>query len=77
MGKFLVFNAAMGLEVLLAVYVLGIPFESFGILGPIGPVVLWVLANAVFVVYDLALEGLIVQYLNRVHDRLGKLLRGK
>ena len=36
-----------------------------------------VLANVVFVVYDLALEGLIVQYLNRVHDRLGKLLRGK
>ena len=37
-AKFLVFNAAMALEVLLSVYVLGIPFESFGILGPIGPV---------------------------------------
>lgn len=75
--KFLVFNAAMALEVLLSVYVLGIPFESFGILGPIGPVVLWVLANAVFVVYDLALEGLIVQYLHRLHPKLSKMLKGK
>ena len=67
----------MALEVLLSVYVLGIPFESFGILGPIGPVVLWVLANAVFVVYDLALEGLIVQYLHRLHPKLSKMLKGK
>ena len=75
--KLLVFNVAVVLEVLLSVYALGIPLEPLSILGPAGPVVLWVLANVVFVVYDLALEGLIVQYLNRVHDRLGKLLRGK
>ena len=75
--KLLVFNVAVVLEVLLSVYALVIPLETLSILGPAGPVVLWVLANVVFVVYDLALEGLIVQYLNRVHDRLGKLLRGK
>ena len=75
--KLLVLNVAVVLEVLLSVYALGIPLETLSILGPAGPVVLWVLANVVFVVYDLALEGLIVQYLNRVHDRLGKLLRGK
>ena len=33
-AKLLVFNAAMALEVLLSVYLLGIPFESFAILGP-------------------------------------------
>ena len=76
-AKLLVFNAAMAGEVLLSVYALGIPFESFGILGPVGPILLLVLANAVFVVYDLALEGLIVQYLNRLHPRLGKILDGK
>lgn len=76
-AKLLVFNAAMALEVLLSIYVLGIPLETLSILGPIGPVVLWVLANAVFVVYDLALEGLIVQYLHRLHPRLGKVLKGK
>ena len=75
--KLLVLNVAVVLEVLLSVYALGIPLETLSILVPAGPVVLWVLANVVFVVYDLALEGLIVQYLNRVHDRLGKLLRGK
>ena len=75
--KLQVLNLAVVLEVLLSVYALGIPLETLSILGPPGPVVLWVLANVVFVVYDLALEGLIVQYLNRVHDRLGKLLRGK
>ena len=76
-AKLLVFNAAMAGEVLLSVYALGVPFESFGILGPVGPILLLVLANAVFVVYDLALEGLIVQYLNRLHPRLGKILHGK
>ena len=76
-AKLLVFNAAMALEVLLSVYLLGIPFESFAILGPLGPVLLAVLANVVFILYDFAMDGLIVQYLRRFHDRLGRLLRGK
>ena len=76
-AKLLVFNAAMALEVLLSVYLLGIPFESFAILGPLGPVLLAVLANVVFIVFDRALEGLIVQYLHRLHPRMAKTLRGK
>lgn len=76
-AKLLVFNAAVVLEVLLSVYVLGIPFESLSILGPWGPAVLLVLANLVFLLYDFAMDGLIVQYLRRFHDRLGRLLRGK
>lgn len=76
-AKLLVFNAAVALEVLLSVYVLGVPVESFFILGWIGPVVMWMLANAVFILYDLALDGLILQYYRRLHPRLGKLLKGK
>ena len=76
-AKLLVFNAAAVLEVLLSVYVLGIPFESLSIFGPWGPAVLLVLANLVFLLYDFAMDGLIVQYLRRFHDRLGRLLRGK
>ncbi|CCX37693.1 uncharacterized protein BN452_01618 [Clostridium sp. CAG:1013] len=76
-AKLLVFNAAVALEVLLSVYVLGVPVESFFILGWIGPVVMWLLANAVFILYDLALDGLILQYYRRLHPRLGKLLKGK
>ena len=71
-AKLLVFNAAMALEVLLSVYLLGIPFESFAILGPLGPVLLAVLANVVFIVFDRALEGLIVQYLHRLHPPDGQ-----
>ena len=76
-AKLLVFNAAVALEVLLSVYVLGVPVESFFILGWIGPVVMWLLANVVFILYDLALDGLILQYYRRLHPRLGKLLKGK
>ena len=43
----------------------------------LGPAVLLVLANLVFLLYDFAMDGLIVQYLRRFHDRLGRLLRGK
>ena len=57
-AKLLVFNAAMALEVLLSVYLLGIPFESFAILGPLGPVLLAVLANVVFIVFDRGFGGL-------------------
>ncbi len=51
------------------------PLESFFTFGPITPVVLLVLANAVFLLYDFALDGLIVQYLRRFHDKLRKVLK--
>ncbi len=76
-AKLGLFNAAAVGEVLLSVYVLGIPFESFGMLGPVGPVLLLLLANVVFVVYDFALDGLIAQYFRRLHPRLGKLLHSR
>ena len=77
LAKLAIFNAAVALEVLLSVYVLGVPLESFFTFGPITPVVLLVLANAVFLLYDFALDGLIVQYLRRFHDKLRKVLRGQ
>ena len=43
----------------------------------LGVVLLAVLANVVFIVFDRALEGLIVQYLHRLHPRMAKILRGK
>ena len=76
-AKLLVFNAAIALDVVLSVYVLGVPWESFFTFGPITPVILLLLANAVFVVYDLALDGLIVQYLRRLHEKVSRMLRGR
>ena len=75
LAKLAIFNAAVMLEVLLSVYVLGVPQESFFTFGPITPVVLLVLANVVFLLYDFALDGLIVQYLRRFHDKLRKVLK--
>lgn len=76
-AKLALFNAAAVTEALLSIYVLGIPLETVGILGPWGPVALLALANAVFLVYDMALDGLIAQYLRRLHPKLAKLLRDK
>ena len=76
-AKLLVFNAAVLAETLLSIYVLGIPLESISFLGKFTPLVLLALANAVFIVYDFALEGLIVTYLNRIHDRVRRTFKLK
>ena len=76
LSKLLVFNAACIAEALLALYMLGVPLESISFLGPFTPLLLLVLANLVFLVYDFALAGLISAYFQRLHPRLGKILRG-
>ena len=70
-AKLMIFNAAAIAEGLLAIYVLGIPFEDFPLLGGWGPVVLLALANLVFVLYDYVLAGLIGQYYRRFYGKLG------
>ena len=72
--KFLFFNAAMLLEVLATVYLLGIPLESGGFAGVYFYVVLAIAANVFFVVYDVALTRLIMLYMYRLHSRIRKLL---
>ncbi len=72
-AKLMIFNAAAIAEGLLAIYVLGIPFEDFPLLGGWGPVVLLALANLVFVLYDYVLAGLIGQYYRRFYGKLGRM----
>ncbi len=76
LSKLLVFNAACVSEALLALYMLGTPLETVSFLGPFTPFILLLLANLVFLVYDFALGGLISTYFQRLHPRLGKILRG-
>lgn len=76
-AKLAVFNAAVAAETLLAVYVLKIPLEAVGFLGDFTLPVLWLLANVVFVFYDYALEGLIVIYMKRFHEKFGRMFRLK
>lgn len=71
-AKLAIFNAAAICEGLLTVYVLGIPWEELPLLGSWGPVVLLMLANVVFVVYDFALAGVITQYYRRLHGSLSR-----
>ena len=73
--KLLIFNAAVVAETLLSVYILGIPWESISILGPWTAPVLLLAANAVFLLYDRALAGLIVLYFQRFHAAVARLLR--
>lgn len=70
-AKLLVFNAAAVLEALLAVWLLGIPLAE---MLPFIPVLL-LLMNAVFILYDLALNGLIVFYIRRLHPFVRKYLK--
>lgn len=75
--KLLVFNAAMAAQVLASVFILGIPLETAGVLGIYAPIILWVLLNVVFVVYDRALDGLILLYINRFHGMIRRLFQKK
>lgn len=76
-AKLAVFNIAVAAEVLLSVYVLSIPVESFFIFGKYTPAILLVLANIVFLVYDFALDGLILTYMNRLHPSVERMFRQK
>ncbi len=73
--KFLVFNVAIVLESLLAIFLLNIPMEEMLPFGWISIPILWILFNAVFVLYDLSMNGLIVMYIRRLHPAISKYLR--
>lgn len=67
--KILTFNIAMGLYLVLIVFVLQIPISGIFSLSFL-PILLLVGANALFVVYDLLLSGLVIQYWNRLHPHI-------
>ncbi len=68
--KLLLLNLAAGLEVAIAFFLLHIPLEK----GPL-LIVLWVLLNAVFLLYDQAVRRLIDLYFLKLRPRLQKLFR--
>lgn len=65
--KFFVFNVAMIAGFFLAVSILGIPTESFLVFGSATPLVLLLAGNFVFLLYDVTLSGLVVEYYQRLH----------
>lgn len=73
--KFAVFNAAIIGTYYLAIWLLAFPVESLVVFGISIPWVLLILANAIFVIYDFAISGLVVTYYRRLHPIFSNWLR--
>ena len=69
-SKFAVFNVAVVACFFLAVNFLQLPEDSFTVFGIYLPWVFLILGNAVFLIYDIALSGLVATYVEKLHHRV-------
>ena len=74
-SKFAVFNVAVVACFFLAVNFLQLPEDSFTVFGIYLPWVFLILGNAVFLIYDIALSGLVATYVEKLHHRVTKPLK--
>ena len=74
-SKFAVFNVAVVACFFLAVNFLQLPEDSFTVFGFYLPRVFLILGNAVFLIYDIALSGLVATYVEKLHHRVTKTLK--
>ena len=74
-SKFAVFNVAVVACFFLAVNFLQLPEDSFPVFGFYLPWVFLILGNAVFLIYDIALSGLVATYVEKLHHRVTKTLK--
>ena len=74
-SKFAVFNVAVVACFFLAVNFLQLPEDSFTVFGIYLPWVFLILGNAVFLIYDIALAGLVATYVEKLHHRVTKTLK--
>ena len=74
-SKFAVFNVAVVACFFLAVNFLQLPEDSFTVFGIYLPWVFLILGNAVFLIYDIALSGLVATYVEKLHHRATKTLK--
>ena len=74
-SKFAVFNVAVVACFFLAVNFLQLPEDSFTVFGIYLPCVFLILGNAVFLIYDIALSGLVATYVEKLHHRVTKTLK--
>ncbi|MFI3326388.1 MAG: hypothetical protein R3Y35_09470 [Clostridia bacterium] len=75
--KLIIFNIAAVLDYLVTTFILGIPQESIEVLGQYTLLVVLILANVVFVVFDYALKGVVREYYRRFHKMAQKFLYKK
>ena len=74
-SKFAVFNVAVVACFFLAVNFLQLPEDSFTVFGFYLPWVFLILGNAVVLIYDIALSGLVATYVEKLHHRVTKTLK--
>ena len=74
-SKFAVFNVAVVACFFLAVNFLQLPEDSFTVFGIYLPWGFLILGNAVFLIYDIALSGLVATYVEKLHHRVTKTLK--
>ena len=74
-SKFAVFNVAVVACFFLAVNFLQLPEDSFTVFGFYLPWVFLIPGNAVFLIYDIALSGLVATYVEKLHHRVTKTLK--
>ena len=73
--KLALFNITVIAAWCIVMYVLQIPDDSMGMLGQYGPYILLALGNVTFIIYDIALTGLIGMYMQKIHPFLKKLFK--
>lgn len=73
--KLLTFNMAVIAAFFVTVYILGVPKESFEIAGYYLPWVFLIIGNPVFVLYDVALTGVVLMYIIKYRKILFKTKR--
>lgn len=73
--KMLVFNASVTAAFFIALYVLGVPEDSFEINGIYLPWLFLILGNIIFVIYDIGLTQLITKYIRFGHPLLSKIFK--
>lgn len=69
--KFLVFNAGIIVSQLICFYVFAIPFDDF--LGKWGIVILLILANILFIIYDKFLFAIEILYMKKLYAKIKRL----
>jgi len=72
--KYSVFNVVILFVYIIFAGILDISFEDFGALGKFGAVILLILANIVFFVYDIAVSRMAMVYIKVVQPKIKKLL---
>ncbi len=75
--KIVIFTAATIAEGLIATYILSIPLDEMGALGKWSVIILILMAELVFVVYNVSVRNLIALYFVRFRKTLLKILGGR